>query len=128
MPTIVPTLRRAHLCLGCFFAPMLVFFTLSGLWQMQHPHGLNGSWAGGYLSTIHTGHRLKSETVPTLSSPTLRGFIVLMALSLLLNVALGLMLAWRSPHRHAAAWSVFAGATSPAALVILPLWRAAQFH
>jgi len=26
-------LRQIHLYLGCFFAPMILFFALSGVWQ-----------------------------------------------------------------------------------------------
>ena len=122
----MPLLRRLHLCLGCFFAPMLVFFTLSGLWQMQHPVGKGGAWLAVQLSTIHTGRSLKADVLPSLSSPALRVLVVAMAVSLVVNVMLGLALAFRSSHRRVAAWSLFAGAVAPATLVIFVLWRAAQ--
>ncbi|MFZ5493744.1 MAG: hypothetical protein ACOZE5_00215 [Verrucomicrobiota bacterium] len=49
-----------------------------------------------------------------------------MAASLVRNVMLGLMLAFRSPDRRTAFWSLFAGAVAPAVLVVLVLWRVAQ--
>lgn len=104
---------------------MLLFFTLSGLWQLYPKSAARPSGAP-LLSTIHTGRPLKTETLSTLSSPALRGFVVLMALSLILNVALGLALALRSIHRRTAAWSLFAGAAIPAAMVVFVVWRTAQ--
>ena len=72
-------LRSLHLYLGCIFAPMLLFFAISGIWQTLgvgfHTKILT------LLSTIHMGIRLKSGA--TLASgilPVLRDFIVLMAL------------------------------------------------
>lgn len=118
-------LRRLHLCLGCFFAPLLLFFTLSGLWQM-HPKTLGSFELAGHLSTIHTGRGLKAATLSTLSSPALRALIVAMAVSLVLNVMLGLALAFRSPHRRTAFWSLFAGTVAPATLVVLVVWRTAR--
>jgi hypothetical protein len=43
-------LRALHLYLGCLFAPMLLFFAASGIWQTLgiHPRLLQR------LSTIHT--------------------------------------------------------------------------
>ena len=50
-------LRNLHLYLGCMFAPLLLFFAVSGIWQMV---GTKGSRLLGLLSTIHTSRGLKS--------------------------------------------------------------------
>lgn len=117
-------LRRLHLCLGCFFAPLLVFFAITGLAQM-FPAKSPGL-ASMLMSSIHTGRGLKTGEVPSLSSPGMRVLVATMALSLILNIALGLTLAFRSAHRRVAAWSLFAGAAVPSTLVVLVLCQAAR--
>jgi hypothetical protein len=107
--------------LGCFFAPLLVYFAVSGLWQMAGAKSL----ALALLSSIHTGRGLKLGNPSTLSSPALRWFAAVMALSLVLNIALGVVMAFRFGQRRAALWSLFAGAATPAAVVVVTLWRAA---
>jgi len=64
-------LRSMHLYLGCFFAPLLIFFALSGIWQTLSFH--NWSRLLERLSTIHTSHGLKAGGC--LSSPFLTLFL-----------------------------------------------------
>jgi hypothetical protein len=87
----VNKLRLVHLYLGCFFAPMLVFFAISGSWQELHLQWHNDLL--NLLSTIHTGNGLKSGS--NLSSPFLIWLIVVMAASLVLNIILGIIMAFR---------------------------------
>jgi len=117
------SLRRVHLYLGCFFAPLLVFFAGSGLWQLQRAHhprtrSEDKVSALAVLSTLHTGRPLKNNV--TLTSAPLTGLASLAALSLVLNVLLGIVLAFRFGHGRPAFWCLFAGAAVPAGLV---LWR-----
>lgn len=121
----MPLLRRLHLGLGCFFAPLLVFFAVSGLWQAFPARTPDMTQV--LLSSIHTGRGLKTGEVPNLSSPGMRWLVAAMAVSLILNIGLGLVLAFRSALRRTAAWSFLAGAVAPATLVVLVLWRAARF-
>jgi hypothetical protein len=91
-------LRSLHLYLGCIFAPMLLFFAASGLWQTL---GRGHSGLLGMLSTAHTGMRFKSGL--SLSSPVLRWFIVLMSLGFILSTLLGIIMAlMQGTHRRAA--------------------------
>ncbi len=85
-------LRSIHLYLGCFFAPMLLFFALSGIWQ---EFGLQryASWIR-YLSSIHTGSTLKNQAHHP-SSIFLQGFVILMGLSLIITIVLGIVLAFK---------------------------------
>jgi hypothetical protein len=100
-------LRRLHLYLGCFFAPLLVFFALSGAWQAFGAR--SGSLA--LLSSLHTGRSLKVGDLTTLSSAPFR--------------VLGLVMAFRFGHARAAFWSLVAGTVLPATLVVVILVRAA---
>jgi hypothetical protein len=45
-------LRLLHLYLGCIFAPMLLFFAISGIWQTL---GIGHSGLLAMLSTVHLG-------------------------------------------------------------------------
>jgi hypothetical protein len=94
-------LRQVHLYLGCLFAPLLVFFALSGIWQSFF---LNATWrfAEGHprlqhlqslLITVHTGRSLKAGE--TLSSPAFRYVVAAMALSLVVTMTLGVVMAFR---------------------------------
>lgn len=114
-------LRRLHLYLGCFFAPLLVFFALSGIWQVFGAR----SASLALLSSLHTGRALKAGELTTLSSTPFRVLAALMAASLVLNIGLGLVMAFRFGHSRPAAWSLVAGFVLPAVCVVVVLWRAA---
>lgn len=106
--------RMIHLYLGCVFAPMLLFFTISGLWQTL-----------GYrselftrLSTIHTSHALKDGS--GLSSGLLRIFVVLMAVSFIATTVLGIMMALKAGRNGKVAFRcLVAGVIIPIVLVLL---------
>jgi len=82
-------IRLIHLYLGCFFAPMLLFFAISGIWQTLGIHYHSKLLAE--LSTIHAGRSLKMGI--TLTSVVLRWFIVVMAASFVFSTILGVMMA-----------------------------------
>lgn len=108
-------LRSIHLYLGCIFAPMLLFFAISGIWQI---FGFQNSGFLQTLSTIHTSHRLKSGT--HLSNPVLVGFILLMALSFIVTTILGVVMALKfGRNRKAAFTCLAAGVLCPLILVLL---------
>jgi hypothetical protein len=81
-------LRLLHLYLGCVFAPMLIFFAVSGIWQTL---GIGHSGSLAMLSTAHVGRGLKNGV--TLSSTALRLFIVLMAIGFVITTILGIVMA-----------------------------------
>ena len=89
--TLVPShamkkLRSLHLYLGCIFAPLLLFFATSGIWQMC---GFQSKTLA-MLSTIHTSKALK---IGSYSSPALKIFVMLMAISFILTTILGVVMA-----------------------------------
>jgi cytochrome bd-type quinol oxidase subunit 1 len=115
-------LRRIHLYLGCFFAPMLVFFSVSGIWQVYGFQWVNGPNILTYLSTIHMGHQLffKDPTKAySLSSSYLEFFVVLMAASLVISILLGVIMAFKFGRGTLALASLAAGALIPLILIIL---------
>jgi len=82
-------LRVLHVYLGCIFAPMLMFFAISGIWQTL---GIGHSGLLAVLSTAHVNSHLKSGV--TLSSSVLRAFSILMALGFIVSAVLVIILAF----------------------------------
>jgi hypothetical protein len=108
-------LRSLHLYLGCVFAPLLLFFAISGIWQtLGFDSGLLRR-----LSSIHTEHPWKDGS--QWGSVPLRAFILLMAASFVVTTILGVVLALRSGRsRRAALVCLLAGFLVP---LVLVLWR-----
>ena len=112
------TIRRIHLYLGCIFAPLLIFFAVSGIWQTLHLQ--HDSYALRLLSTVHMSHPLKTARHPdTLSSPTLQWTVIAMAVSLVVSVLLGVVMAFRFGHRATALICLALGFLFPFILVVL---------
>src|SRR4051812_44231185 len=106
-------LRSIHLYLGCIFAPLLLFFALSGIWQTLdfHSEFLNK------LSSIHTERRWKDGS--ELGSFPLRIVVVVMALSFILSTVLGVIMAFKfGRSRKAAFYCLAIGIVIPGLLVL----------
>jgi hypothetical protein len=118
-------LRNIHLYLGCMFAPMLLFFAVSGLWQsfgLQYYKG-DESRTLALATTIHTGRGLKANEPSTLSSPGLHWFVVAMAVGFILTTVLGVVMALRfGKSRRAAIACLLVGLLLPLGLVLLKLF------
>ena len=109
-------LRSLHLYLGCVFAPLLLFFAVSGIWQTL---GWNSPILRR-LSTIHTAARWKDHS--ELSSFALRVFAVVMAASFILTTVLGIVMALKfGRSRKAALCCLALGVLIPSVLVLLRL-------
>lgn len=107
-------LRTIHLYLGCIFAPMLLFFAVSGVWQTL---GIRASILG-WLSALHTSARFKNGHEPT--SPAFRILVIIMALSFVISIILGVVMAFRfSKSRKAVFYCLALGVIIPAFLVLL---------
>ncbi|MCE0521421.1 MAG: hypothetical protein LV480_00745 [Methylacidiphilales bacterium] len=114
-------LRRIHLYLGCFFAPMLVFFSISGIWQVYGLQWGDNAKILKLLSTIHMGHNMgfKEPHPFTLTSPYLEFFVALMAVSLVLSVLLGVIMAFKFGRGTLALACVAGGILVPLILILL---------
>src|SRR5579872_3083504 len=82
-------LRTFHLYLGCIFAPMLLFFAVSGIWQTL---GFGGAGFLRALSSIHTSHPLESDSL-FLSRRVMAGFVLVMSMSFIITTLLGVVMA-----------------------------------
>ena len=111
--------RSLHLYLGCIFAPMLLFFAVSGIWQTL---GLTGARFFRTLSTLHTMQRFKDGF--SLESPMIRGFVLTMAVAFIITTVLGIIMAIYYGHSRKAAWTCLAfGVLLPTVLVIIGIAR-----
>ena len=112
-------LRTLHLYLGCIFAPMIIFFALSGLWQT---FGLGGhSKLLAMLSTIHTSHGLKAAHANLTSLPMML-FVAAMAAGLMLTTLLGVVMALKFGRSRKVATGCLAfGVAFPLVLVLIRL-------
>ncbi|MDX6765979.1 MAG: hypothetical protein SFU85_04230 [Candidatus Methylacidiphilales bacterium] len=113
------TLRALHLYLGCLFAPLLLFFAVSGIWQTyrwERPSfGKNNALT--LLSTLHTGHALKTGQPNTLSSVYMQGLVTAMSLCFVATVIIGLVMAFRYGRRRTALLCLSGGILLPLLLI-----------
>jgi hypothetical protein len=114
----VKKLRQIHLYLGSFFAPMLILFAVSGLWQVLDRGQYERSPWLRYLSSIHMEHALKSSVHSPISI-FLELFVVLMALSLILTITLGVIMAFKFGHGKMTLACLASGIFMPLALILI---------
>ena len=100
--------RRLHLYLGCFFAPLLLFYIATGWYQTLHPDrrknpGAEDDWIGR-LRSVHVDQIYPSDHANTYSPALFRALVVLMALALIITVALGIFLAFRTLRQRMLVW------------------------
>ncbi len=99
------TIRRVHLYLGCFFAPLLVMFAFTGVLQTfeLHESAKDGSYtAPRWLRTAANLH--KHAALSKAASPAaMRVLVTAMSLALVLTMILGVVLAFKTGRT---AWPV----------------------
>ena len=117
-------LRKIHLYLGSLFAPVLIFFAVTGCWQLFGLH--RGTKDGSYtppsllasLSTVHQYQHLPG-TGRSVGTP-LRFFILAAAAALILTTVLGVVMAFRySRSPIPVLLSIVAGTAVPVALLLI---------
>jgi glycerol uptake facilitator-like aquaporin len=117
------TLRRVHLYLGCFFAPLLLFYVLTGWYQTTHPDrrkdlGEARDWIGRFMS-VHVDQIFPTDTANHYSPGLYRWLIVLMSMALITTIVLGIILAFQVSRSRWPVWLVLSlGLLAP----ILLLW------
>jgi hypothetical protein len=112
-------LRSLHLYLGCIFAPMLLFFAVSGIWQTFGLHFHSDLLAR--LSTIHMSRGLKNGS--GFSSIYMMVFVLLMAVSFIISVILGVVMALKyGGSKRAAFYCLAAGVVVPLAIIVITAW------
>lgn len=92
-------LRRLHLYLGCLFAPALIFFAVTGGWQLYrfHDSAKDHSYVAPQplqvLSAVHMNSHLPGKRASEYTP--LRTFSLLAAVGLVLTTVLGVVMAFR---------------------------------
>ncbi len=96
------TLRQLHLYLGCIFAPLIIYFSISGAWQVfrlndvpkdQTPTAMQSFFHE--LSKPHTNSTLPGLSPKTERSVVFNWLAALMSIGMVITAALGLILAFR---------------------------------
>ena len=116
-------LRRIHLYLGCFFAPLLVFYVTTGWYQTVNPDRRKGVGDStdfvSRLSRVHVEQYYPTESASGYSTYLFRGLIVIMAVALITTVILGIILAFRTSRNK---WPVWLSLVLGVILPIVLLW------
>lgn len=101
-------LRRLHLYLGCFFAPLLLFYLGTGWYQTFN---LNRNKNTGEAETliaklrsVHVDQVYPAATANSFSPALFRLLVALMALALIVTVLLGIVLAFQTTRRRWPVW------------------------
>jgi ABC-type nitrate/sulfonate/bicarbonate transport system permease component len=120
----MPRLRDLHLYLGCLFAPALIFFAVTGAWQVYRfndsakDHSYIAPAPIRFLSAIHTNQHLPGAG-PTRYTP-LHSFAVLAAIGLAVTTVLGVVMAFRFGRSQLAALlCLLAGVGIPSVILFL---------
>jgi hypothetical protein len=118
-------LRRIHTYLGCFFAPLLLFYVLTGWFQtVNHDRLKSPGDAETLLQKFRTVH--VDQIYPTdreVSRPSsaklFQVLVVAMAIALVTTIVLGIILAFRSTRKR---WPVWASLALGIILPVILLW------
>ena len=117
-------LRKMHLFLGCFFAPLLIFFVCSGWYQTTHEErNKDPRHAEGFFNrmrSVHTDSLLPSEGARDYSPRLFKTLVVIMSVALLATTALGIILAFRFSRQKWMVWLTLSlGFAMPILLLVL---------
>lgn len=118
------TLRRLHLYLGCFFAPLLLFYVSTGWYQsvtLRRNKGVGEAddWLGR-LRSVHVDQIYPTESANAYSPLLFRILVVVMSAALIATTILGLILAFRTVRQRRLVWaSLTLGILVPIALLWL---------
>lgn len=101
-------LRRLHTYLGCFFAPLLLFFLATGLYQTISPNrqkgtGELGDWKAR-LTSVHVDQIYPTESATSYSPVLFQGLVVAMAVGLIITLVLGVVMALRFSRKKWPVW------------------------
>ena len=116
-------LRRLHLYLGCFFAPLLLFYLATGWYQTvtlrrNKAPGEAEDWLSR-LRSVHVDQIYPADSADSYSPWLFRALVVIMSVALIATVVLGLILAFRSLRQR---WPVWLSLGLGIALPVLCLW------
>ncbi len=117
-------LRKLHLFLGVLFAPMLLFFAVSGAMQMydlhEKPKGSDYTPPRAIVASSFIHRHQRTENAPRTAGAWTRGFMLAASAGLVLTTLLGLLMAFRfSRSALPVVLCLLAGMAIPAILLLL---------
>lgn len=117
-------LRRLHLYLGCFFAPMLLFFVVTGWYQTVNPDRRKGASDSdtiiSRLNRVHVEQYFPSESAEGYTIKPFTWLVVAMSVALIATTVLGIVLAFRCSRNKWPVWiSLVFGFVVPMAILWL---------
>jgi hypothetical protein len=116
-------LRRLHLYLGVFFAPMLLFFIVTGWYQTAFPERRKSVFeASAVMDRLRAVHADQTFPVASANSYSTKGFrwlVYLMSAALIATLVLGIVLAFRTMKKK---WLVCLMLVLGLAIPALSLW------
>jgi hypothetical protein len=116
--------RRLHLYLGCFFAPLLAFYVLTGWYQTVHPDRRKDLAATSdfmaRLMSVHVDQFFPTASATRYHPGAYRALVVVMSIALILTLVLGIIMAFQvSRHRWPVWLALGLGVLVPVALLWL---------
>ncbi|HKS36783.1 MAG TPA: hypothetical protein VJW76_06315 [Verrucomicrobiae bacterium] len=116
-------LRRTHLYLGCFFAPLLLFYVATGWYQTVNPDRRKGVSDSldlvSRLNRVHVEQYYPTEAAAGYSTYAFRILVVVMSIALITTLALGIVLAFRTSRNK---WPVWLSLGLGILLPVVLLW------
>lgn len=116
-------LRRAHLYLGVFFTPLLVFFVVTGWYQTVNPDRRKGATDSdtlmSRLARVHVEQYYPAPSAETYATGLFTALVVIMSAALILTVVMGVVLALQTLRR---AWAVWLTLLLGVAVPVATLW------
>ena len=116
-------LRRIHTFLGCFFAPLLLFFVATGWYQTVNPDRKKGEGEAdtlvAQLSTVHVDQHFPTAAAQSYHTALFRYLVVVMCVALIATIALGMVLAFRSSRQR---WQVWLSLALGILVPVVLLW------
>lgn len=121
------TLRQLHLYLGCLFAPLIIYFSISGALQVFRFNDLPEDTPPTQLQTLiheiskpHTSSTLPGLSPKIAKSQAFNWIAVAMSLGMILTALLGIVLALRySKSPRVVLFCIFSGIALPVLMLIL---------
>jgi hypothetical protein len=105
-------LRRLHLYLGVFFAPMLLFFIVTGWYQTafqdRRKSVFEASAVMDRLRAVHADQTFPVASANSYSTMSFRWLVYIMSAALIATLVLGLVLAFRTMKRKSLVWLMLA--------------------
>jgi hypothetical protein len=122
----VSRIRQLHLYLGCIFAPLLIFFAITGSWQvfMLHRSSKDGTYKAPrilwQLSSVHQFQEFPVHDALVRQSHPFRWFVLATALGFVITAVLGVVMAFKFTRERWIVWlCLLAGVILP---VLLLYW------